>query len=153
MVSMAAIFDDAVIGFSDHTSGIGASPYAVAMGAKIVEKHFTLAKTMEGPDHRASLDPDELKTWVQEIRHVEQMLGDSRLSPAHSEKETKKSLQKSVVSKAVIKAGEIVTRENVTTIRTGGIGIPASMTYEILGKKSRIRIEKNTVLHWNQLAE
>jgi len=153
MLSLATNFDDAVIGFSDHTSGVGASPYAVAMGAKIVEKHFTIDKTMEGPDHRASLDPDELKTWVKEIRHVEQLLGDSDLSPANCEKEIKKSLQKSIVSKTEIKAGEVLSRDNLTAKRTGGIGIPASMTYEILGKKSNVRIEKNTVLHWNSLKE
>ncbi len=144
---------DAVIGFSDHTEGIGASPYAVAMGAKIVEKHFTLDKNMEGPDHQASLSPDELILWVEGIRRVEQMLGNREIFPTKSEKENKISLQKHLVANINIKEGDIINRENITSKRTGGKGIPASDLYKILGLKIRKYVARNQPIYWWYLEE
>lgn len=144
---------DAVIGFSDHTEGIGASPYAVAMGAKIVEKHFTLDKNMEGPDHQASLSPDELILWVEEIRKVEQMLGSREVFPTKSEKETKKALQKCLVSNVDVRKGDTITRRNIAAKRTGGKGISALEFYNVQGLKSTCHILKNQPIYWSYLGE
>ena len=144
---------DAVIGFSDHTEGIGASPYAVAMGAKIVEKHFTLDKKMEGPDHQASLSPEELILWVEEIRKVEQMLGSSEVFPTKSENETKKALQKCLVSKVDFRKGDIITRKNIAAKRTGGKGISALEFYNVLGLKLTSNISPNQPIYWSYLEE
>jgi len=134
---------DAVIGFSDHTEGLGASPYAVAMGAHIIEKHFTLDKKMNGPDHQASLSPDELKMLVMEIRKVEKMLGSLEIVPTKSEQTTKKSLQKCLVSKVDFKKGDRITRKNIAAKRTGGEGISALEIYNVLGLELTCDISKN----------
>lgn len=147
MTTLENIFD-AIIGFSDHTEGIGASPYAIAMGAKIVEKHFTVDKNMEGPDHQASLSPEELINWVKDIRTVEEILGNREIGPTKSERENRKSLQKCIVTNIRIKEGDIINRENITSKRTGGIGIPASDLYKILGLKVRKYCEKNQPIYW-----
>jgi sialic acid synthase SpsE len=148
---LKAMFSDAVIGFSDHTESIGASPYAVAMGAKIIEKHFTLDKQMPGPDHKASLAPDELHAWVREIRRVESMLGEAQLGPTESEEETKKVLQKHLVTKQNISSGTTLDRFNITAKRTGGTGIPASMAYDVLGKRVHIALPADSVINWSDL--
>lgn len=142
---------DAVIGFSDHTPGVGASPYAVALGAKIVEKHFTLDKDLQGPDHQASLDPQELMAWVREIRKVEQMLGSAELRPAESEKETKKTLQKHLVSKTALRKGDKITRENIIAKRTGARGIPASESYDALGSELTRDLLPDQPICWSDL--
>lgn len=147
MLALSNIFD-AIIGFSDHTDGIGASPYAIAMGAKIVEKHFTLDKTMDGPDHKASLSPEELRQWIREIKKVEKMLGFSEINPTNNELRNKKILQKNLVSKRDIERNEVLSRENIVAKRTGGNGIPASMVYEVLGLKVKQKAEKNKPIYW-----
>lgn len=142
---------DAVIGFSDHTQGLGASPYAVALGAKIVEKHFTLDKTLPGPDHKASLSPEELKRWVQEIRRVEEMLGSKEIQPTESEKETSKAMRRSLVSKIHLKRGERITRHNIAAKRTGGKGISALEFYKVLGLELICDMAKDQPIHWSNL--
>ena len=142
---------NAIIGFSDHTEGLVASPYAVAMGASIIEKHFTLDKRLEGPDHQASLSPDELVLWVKEIRKVEQMLGESEIKPTASEKETKKALQKCLVSKGNLKKGDTITRDNIAAKRTGGRGICALEFYNVLGLELTRDIPKNQPIDWSDL--
>jgi N,N'-diacetyllegionaminate synthase len=144
---------NAIIGFSDHTPGIGASPYAVALGAKIVEKHLTLDKNLPGPDHRASLSPQELKAWVTEIRKVEEMLGNANINPTSSEKETKKALQKSLVSKVNLKKGAVISRENIVAKRTGGSGILASESYEALGSTLIKDIAVNQPILWSDVTK
>jgi len=144
---------NAVVGFSDHTEGVGASPYAVAMGAKIAEKHFTLDKNMEGPDHQASLSPNELSEWVKEIRNVEKMLGSKEVFPTKSEKYTKKSLQKCLVAKSKLKKGDIINRENITAKRTGGKGILAVNLYEVLGLIVTRDIARNDPIEWLYLRD
>lgn len=150
MVTLSKIFD-AVIGFSDHTPGIGASPYAVALGAKIVEKHFTLDKKLPGPDHEASLSPEELKKWVHEIRRVEIMLGSPEVFPTKGEQINKRILQKNLVSKIDMEKGTVLSRNNLIAKRTGGIGIPAEYIYEVLGYRSIKKIKKNQPIHWSML--
>lgn len=125
---------DVIVGFSDHTEGLGASPYAVALGAKIIEKHFTIDKSMEGPDHRASLSPEELTALVREVRRVEGMIGTGVIEPSASEAATKSSLQKYFVARRSVKTGDELTRENIVAKRTGGEGVAASLLYDLLGR-------------------
>ena len=126
-----------ITGYSDHSQGVGASPYAVALGAKVIEKHFTLDRNMEGPDHKASVTPDELKQLVQDIRRVERYLGHGVKVPTLSEQMTRKSLQKCLVAAKDIKAGSQFTNENVVAKRTGGQGISALYIDEVVGRISK----------------
>lgn len=128
---------DILVGYSDHSQGVGASPYAVALGAKVIEKHFTLDRNMEGPDHKASVTPDELKRLVQDIRRVEKYLGDGVKMPTSSEQMTRKSLQKCLVAAKDIQEGEQFTNENVVAKRTGGQGISALYFDEVIGKTAK----------------
>lgn len=114
---------DILVGYSDHTMGIGASPYAVAMGAKVIEKHFTIDKNLEGPDHKASLSPDELKELVKETRKVERYMGASIKVPTISELNTRVSLQKCLVAAVDIQRGEKFSEKNIIAKRMGGKGI------------------------------
>ncbi|CAN2048423.1 N,N'-diacetyllegionaminic acid synthase [Candidatus Magnetomoraceae bacterium gMMP-1] len=125
-----------IIGYSDHSVGIGAAPYAVVMGAKLIEKHFTIDKEMEGPDHKASLSPEELKTFVKQIRTVEAYLGSETKIPTLSENETRISLQKNLVASQKIAKGDIFSEKNITSKRTGGKGISPIYYKKIFGKIS-----------------
>ena len=107
------------IGYSDHTLGIEVPIAAVAMGATIIEKHFTLDKTMEGPDHRASLEPAELTAMVSAIRNIELALGDGLKKPSDSEKKNMNIARKSIVAKTPIKKGEMFTEDNLDIKRPG----------------------------------
>jgi N,N'-diacetyllegionaminate synthase len=108
------------VGYSDHTLGIEVPIAAVAMGATVIEKHFTLDRTMEGPDHKASLEPEELKAMVTAIRHIEQALGDGIKRPSASELKNKVVARKSIVAKQAIKKGEVFSENNLTVKRPGG---------------------------------
>ena len=131
MCAMKEHFHRAV-GYSDHTKGIEVPIAAVAMGATVIEKHFTLDRTMEGPDHKASLEPDELKQMVDSIRNIELALGTGVKEPAESEKKNIEVARKSIVANRAIKAGEILTEENITTKRPGN-GISPMRWKEVLG--------------------
>ncbi len=122
-----------ITGFSDHTEGIGASPYSLMYGAKVVEKHFTLDKTLPGPDHVASLEPSELTLLVKTIRQAESYIGDDLKFPTVSELGTRASLQKSIVAARSIKKGEVFEEHDLNTKRTGGVGIPALYLDKIVG--------------------
>lgn len=132
MQSIHAAFGVAV-GYSDHTQGIEVAIAAVAMGATVIEKHFTLDRNLPGPDHKASLEPEELKAMVAAIRNIEVALGDGikRLTP--SEARNKPVARKSLVASQVIKAGQIFTAKNVTTKRPG-TGISPMRLDEVMGK-------------------
>lgn len=121
------------VGYSDHTNGIEIPVAAVAMGAAVIEKHFTLDKNMEGPDHKASLEPDELKQMVQSIRNVESALGNGVKQPSDAEKKNIAIARKSIVAKCEIKKGDIFTEENITAKRPGN-GISPMQWNEIIGK-------------------
>lgn len=127
---------DILVGYSDHSRGVGASPYAVAIGAKVIEKHFTLDKNMDGPDHRASVTPDGLKQLVKDIRKVEAYLGDGVKMPSCSEQATRRSLQKYLVASKNIRAGEKFSADNIVAKRTNGVGISALYYDDVLGKVS-----------------
>lgn len=127
---------DLNIGYSDHTKGIEVSIAAVAMGAKIIEKHFTLDKNMQGPDHKASLEPNELKEMVQSIRNIEKATGDGKKKPRSSEIPNIEIARKSIVAKCAIKKGEKFTEENLTTKRPA-TGISPMKWDEIIGTISK----------------
>ena len=131
MVTIGNTFDIA-FGYSDHTLGIEVDIAAVAMGASVIEKHFTFDKTMEGPDHKASLEPDELKAMVKVIRNIELALGSSIKKPSKSETPNKEMARKSIVAKVAIKKGETLTEENITIKRPGN-GINPMRWDEIVG--------------------
>ena len=120
------------VGYSDHTQGIEVSIAAVAMGATIIEKHFTLDKNMEGPDHKASLEPEELKQMVASIRNIEKAMGDGIKEPQESEKKNIEIARKSIVAKTDIKKGEILSEENITVKRPGS-GISPMKWDEVIG--------------------
>ena len=121
------------VGYSDHTKGIEVPIAAVALGATVIEKHFTLDCNMEGPDHKASLEPDELKAMAESIRHIESALGDGIKQPAESEKKNMAIARKSIIAKRDIKAGEVFTEENLTVKRPGN-GISPMRWFEVIGK-------------------
>jgi len=123
------------VGYSDHTNGIEVSIAAAALGAVVIEKHFTLDRTMVGPDHKASLEPDELKQMVLSIRHIEQALGSSEKKPTGSELVNRDIARKSIVAKCNIKSGSLFTEENITVKRPGN-GITPMKWFEVLGQKA-----------------
>lgn len=135
-----------LVGFSDHTRGLGATPYAVALGACVVEKHFTYDKRLPGPDHRASLSPSELARLVKEIRKVERYLGAAVKEPSRSEQGTRLSLQKYLVAARNIRAGEAFSSSNLIAKRTGGLGISPIKYYSVLGKRAKKSFHKDEII-------
>jgi N,N'-diacetyllegionaminate synthase len=121
------------VGYSDHTPGIEVAVAAVAMGASVIEKHFTLDRKLPGPDHRASLEPGELRAMVAAIRNIELALGDGikRLTP--SEARNKPIVRKSLVASQTIKAGDVFSAQNVTAKRPG-TGISPMRWNELMGR-------------------
>lgn len=124
------------VGYSDHTPGIEIPVAAVAMGAEIIEKHFTLDKNMDGPDHKASLEPDELKQMVTAIRNTELALGDGIKAPSKSELKNRDIVRKSIVAKQDIQKGEIFSERNITVKRPGN-GISPVKWVEVLGQPAK----------------
>ncbi|KAB2933641.1 MAG: N-acetylneuraminate synthase [Leptonema illini] len=120
------------VGYSDHTKGIEVPVAAAALGAVVIEKHFTLDCTMEGPDHKASLEPAQLKAMVWAIRNVEVALGDGIKRPSKSEEKNKQIARKSIVAAKTIKKGDILTLENIT-IKRPGHGISPMRLDEVIG--------------------
>lgn len=121
------------VGYSDHTQGIEVPIAAVALGAAVIEKHFTLDRNMGGPDHKASLEPKELQAMVWAVRNIEEAMGDGRKKPSESEKKNIEIVRKSIVAKCPIRAGEMFTEDNLTTKRPG-IGISPMRWNDIVGK-------------------
>lgn len=124
------------VGYSDHTQGIEVPIAAVAMGASVIEKHFTLDKTMDGPDHKASLEPEELKQMVRAIRNIEAALGSGEKTPSESEIPNRDIVRKSIVASKKIKSGEIFSEDNLTTKRPGN-GISPMMWEKVLGQVAK----------------
>ena len=138
-----------LVGYSDHSQGVGASPYAVAVGAKVIEKHFTLNKNMEGPDHKASVTPDELRQLVLEIRRVERYLGSGIKMPSSSEQMTRKALQKCLVASQQIKTGEAFGNDNIVAKRTNGVGISALYFDDIVGQIATRNYKTDDIIDLN----
>lgn len=124
------------VGYSDHTKGIVVSVAAVAMGAAVIEKHFTLDRNMVGPDHKASLEPKELEDLVKAIRDVERAKGSYEKKPTQAELKNRDVARKSIVAAKNIKAGERFCAENLTTKRPGS-GISPMLWNEVIGKKAK----------------
>ena len=123
------------VGYSDHTEGIEVPIAAAALGASVIEKHFTLDRNMKGPDHKASLEPGELKAMVSAIRHIEKALGSEEKKISPSEAENVAVARKSIIASRTIKKGEVLTENNLTTKRPGD-GISPMMWPQILGTRA-----------------
>lgn len=130
------------VGYSDHTMGIEIPIAAVALGAKVIEKHFTISRNMDGPDHKASLEPQELKQMVESIRNIEKAMGNGEKTPQKSEISNKKVVRKSIVANREIKKDEILSEENLTTKRVGS-GLSSELWDEIIGLKANYEFQKD----------
>jgi len=133
------------VGYSDHTLGIEIPIAAVALGASVIEKHFTLDRRLPGPDHKASLEPRELKAMVQAIRNVELALGDGKKRIMPSELANREIARKSIVSMQAIKAGEVFTMQNLTSKRPG-TGVSPMELDKFLGRQAKKDYQVNELI-------
>lgn len=136
---------DCRVGYSDHTKGIEVPIAAVAIGAEVIEKHFTLDRNMEGPDHKASLEPEEFASMVKAIRNIEDAMGDGIKIPSESEKKNIAIVRKSIIAARKIKKGEEFTSENITTKRPGN-GINPMQWSKVLGTKAIRDFEEDELI-------
>lgn len=132
-------------GYSDHTEGIEVPVAAVAMGARVIEKHLTLDKTMDGPDHKASLEPDEFALMVEKIRNIERALGCAEKTPGDAEQKNRAIARKSIVAKRDIKAGDLLSEDNIT-VKRPGTGISAMRWHEVLGTRAIKDFEQDEMI-------
>ena len=140
------------VGYSDHTPGIEVAIAAVALGAKVIEKHFTLDRDMAGPDHKASLEPEGFKTMVKAIRSVEKSLGDGIKRPVQNEEDTKIAARRSLVAARDIMAGKIISSDDVAVKRPGD-GILPEFKDIIVGMRARQNIAADSVIKWEYLKD
>jgi len=133
------------VGYSDHTLGIEVPIAAVALGSDVVEKHFTLDKKMDGPDHKASLEPHELTAMVRAIRNIEQALGTTEKLPAESEKKNLNVVRKSIVAKRQVAKSEFFTEENISVKRPGN-GVSPMQWYNVLGTQAIRNFEEDELI-------
>ena len=133
------------VGYSDHTQGIEVSLAAATLGATVIEQHFTLDRNLPGPDHKASLEPDELKAMVDGIRKIELALGSNEKKPSEIELKNRLVARKSIVAKKAIKAGEELTEDNITTKRPGS-GINPMKWNEVIGTKAVRDFEEDELI-------
>jgi len=138
------------VGFSDHTCGIAASIASVALGACVLEKHFTADKDLPGPDHKASLDPPELKEMVRCVRYTEKMLGDGIKKPTKEEVETRKAVRKSIVAAFDLPAGTCL-QENMLDIKRPGTGIAPKHLQALLNRKIKTEIKNDELIAWEKM--
>lgn len=150
MLTMARAFN-LPVGYSDHTPGTEIALAAVALGACVIEKHFTSDNTLPGPDHRASLEPQELAELVRGIRTVESSLGHGRKEPASSEANTASVARKSLVAARDIPAGTSLTEELIA-IKRPGTGLPPAMRRDLIGRLVRVDVPEDTLLTLEMLA-
>ena len=149
IVTLRKVFN-VPVGYSDHTEGIEVCMSAVTMGACIIEKHVTLNKNLLGPDHKASLDLEELKKMVQCIRNIEKARGSGVKEPRKSEIEIKKIVRKSITARTYIPKGVKITFD-MLTIKRPGTGIRPKYLLEIVGKKAKTNINNDSILTWKNL--
>ncbi len=138
------------VGFSDHTTGLEIPLAAVAMGACVIEKHFTLDKNMSGPDHSASLEPTELGHLINSIRNIELALGSGIKKPANSEFHNREIIRKSIYLKTDKKVGDIISESDLISLRPSG-GISPSETHHIIGKTLTKSISTGSMLSWDDI--
>ena len=137
-------------GFSDHTLGDLVPLAAVALGASLIEKHFTLDRGLPGPDHKLSMIPEEFATMIQNIRNVEKALGSGLKVPVEKEQLVRKSARRSIVTKHELKAGSIITKEDVQVARPGS-GLEPAMLDKVLGRKAVRNLPAGTILTWDDI--
>lgn len=142
---------DLPVGFSDHTQGVVAAVAAVALGARVVEKHFTLDKSLPGPDHIASLTPIDLARMIADIRAVEQALGDGVKTPRPCELPVRDLVRRSVVLKRPLQEGQVVSRDDLTLLRPG-TGISPKELPSVVGCRAARHLAEGHVLQWHDLA-
>lgn len=140
------------VGLSDHTLGIEVAIAAAAMGATVIEKHLTLDRNMRGPDHKASLEPDELKELVRAVRNLEKARGDGVKRPAMSEEKMRDIARRSLVAARDIKAGETITTE-IVEIKRPGHGIPPEFKEIVTGMRAARPIKGDSVIRWEDLKD
>lgn len=138
-------FPNCDIGLSDHSEGITASIVACGMGITMIEKHFTLSKMLPGPDHKMSMDPEEMKALCAGVRRAERMLGERKIIVAETEKPNRVWARKSIVARTAIKAGEVFTKDNLTTKRPGN-GIGPMQWHALLGKTAERDFEVDEMI-------
>lgn len=150
MATMRAAFG-LEVGYSDHTSGLEVAFAAVALGAVVIEKHFTLDRSLPGPDHQASLEPAELEALIRGIRTIEHALGDGHKRPQPSELDTARVARKSLVASVAIPAGTVLSHDMVA-VRRPGTGLPPAMLEQIAGRRSRVDIAAGTIISLEMLS-
>lgn len=133
------------VGYSDHTTGIEVPIAAVSLGASVIEKHFTLDKHMEGPDHRASLEPAELSSMVTSIRNIEKAMGNGIKTSSRSERKNIDIARKSIVARCAIKKGELFSNDNITAKRPGN-GISPMHWFDVLGKTAKRNFKEDEII-------
>ncbi len=137
------------VGFSDHTASVVIPAVAVAIGAKIIEKHFTLDRNMNGPDHAFALEPIELSGMVKNIRDVEKSMGSGVKKPTIEESKKEKLIRRGIVAKRQIKKGEKFSLDNITTKRVGSGSLPPKDIYKIFNKKAKRNILQDQIIKEN----
>lgn len=149
MVTLKKKFN-VIVGYSDHTTDVTIPAIAVAMGASVVEKHFTLDKKMEGPDHKSSLEPYELKKMVEKIRIAERAMGSGIKKPTKAEMNIMDLIRKSIVANANIRKGEKIRRDHLI-IKRPGTGIVPKYLKKVMGKTAKKDIKKDEIIKWHFL--
>ena len=139
-----------LVGYSDHTLGILVPIMAVALGACVLEKHFTIDRKLPGPDHKASLEPDELKNMIKQTRDAEKALGSYDKKPTEKEKNIMRLVRKSIVAKKDIKKGTIIDKD-MLTIKRPGTGLTPVEIDKIIGMKTKRDITKDEVLQYDMV--
>jgi N,N'-diacetyllegionaminate synthase len=150
MVTIKASFPGIQVGYSDHTPGIEMSIAAVALGARVIEKHFTLDRAMHGPDHRASLKPKELKSMVKAIRDIEKAMGDGKKKPSPTELKNRKVVRKSIVASRDIQKGEILSSD-IVAVKRPGTGVSPMHWSELIGKMVNRNLKADDFIFFEDL--
>lgn len=138
------------VGYSDHTRGLAVTTAAVALGATVIEKHFTVDKSLPGPDHAASISPEELAALVAQVRSVEAALGSSEKRPTATELPIRALVRRSVTTQRALRAGQVIAATDVCLLRPGD-GIPPAELGDVIGTRARRDIEPGVTLRWEDL--
>ncbi|MFX1318095.1 MAG: N-acetylneuraminate synthase [Promethearchaeota archaeon] len=149
MLSLQKAFG-VLVGYSDHTIGFEASVAAVALGACVIEKHFTLDNSLPGPDHKASMEPRQFAKLVRILRGIEKALGDGVKKPTESEMKNREVARKSLIARMDIPKGSTIT-DKMIEIKRPGTGIKPKHLKDVLGKKAKITIKREQILNWEML--
>ena len=151
-ISMFKNIYDIPIGFSDHSTGTTSAAVAVALGAKVIEKHITLDKTYRGPDHPFALEPDEMKQLVQGVRETELSLGTSRRFISSDEEDIRKMVRRSIVLKTDVQKGDKIALDNIKFARPG-TGIPTNDFKFVNGRTVNQDLSAETILQWDMFTD